>query len=108
MFNAEIPNASGDTWRSVYLICRRCGDVVHPIHWSSRELRIVARSSMTAEILAATEVTSIGLYVSEVSGEFLSASGIELATILRSLMALETSVHEPEDRLTRIDLTAIR
>lgn len=47
--------------RSGYFIFRRSADSVHPIYWSGRELRRVARRNLAAEILTSTEATSMGL-----------------------------------------------
>ncbi len=42
-------------------------DVAHPIYWSSRKLRRVARSTSTAEILAAADAVDMALYLAAVT-----------------------------------------
>lgn len=94
--------------RSGHIIFRRQGQIVHPIQWSARKLRRVARSSATAEILSAAEAMSNGLYLREVMAEICTIPHVELTVDSTSLQSLSTSIKEPEERLNKVDLAAIR
>ncbi len=94
--------------REGHIIFRRCGNTVHPIQWSARYLRRVARSSATAEILAAAEAMSNGLYIKSIMLELKLPTLAELTVDSTSLLSLSTTVKEPEERLNKVDLAAIR
>jgi len=55
--------------RGGFILFRRHGDTVHPIYWSSRRLRRVARSSSTAEILSAADAVDKSYYISALAAE---------------------------------------
>lgn len=52
-----------------FVIVRRLGDLVHPIHWSARNLRRVARSISTAELLAVSDASNSLVYLKELLSE---------------------------------------
>lgn len=94
--------------RSGHIIFHRQGDIVHPIQWSARKLRRVARSSATAEILSAAKSMSNGLYLREIISELCATPHVELTVDSTALQSLSTSIKEPEERLKKVDLAAIR
>eukprot|EP00171_Calliarthron_tuberculosum_P023568 IDg23568t1 len=106
--DASMMHKNGDSARGAFMIFRRCGDIVHPIHWSSRKLRRVARSSSTAEILAAAEGADSALYIASLLKELLYSHNVVLASDSRSFFNLATTLREPEERRNKIDLAAIR
>lgn len=91
-----------------YVIYRRCGDTTHPIHWGAHKLRRVARSSATAEILAASEGTSAVLYLQSLLAEIQYAHDTVLVTDSKSVYNLVTSIREPTETLNKVDLSAMR
>lgn len=94
--------------RGGLMILRRAGDVVHPISWSARKLKRVARSSSTAELLAASDVVNVLAYIQLLLGELLYHHQAEMTFDSRALFNLSTSVHEPVEALNKVDLAAIR
>lgn len=101
--------SSGETKsRGGHLIFRRLGKIVHPIQWSARCLRRIARSSSTAETLAAADAMSNGLYLRSILLELCCAHLTELTVDSSSLASLSTSIKEPEEKLNKVDLAAIR
>eukprot|EP00171_Calliarthron_tuberculosum_P023073 IDg23073t1 len=96
-----------DSKRRVHLF-RRSDEVVHPIHWSSRRLRRVARSSSTAEILAASEAVDVGVYYRELLSELLYEHTLDLVTDSRSVFALVSTTKEPEEKRNKVDLACMR
>lgn len=94
--------------RGGFIIFRRLGNIVHPIPWSARRLRRVSRSSATAEILAAADAVSSGMYIQEVLVNMHCVAPTELTIDSDALLSLSTSVKEPEERYNKVDLAAIR
>lgn len=94
--------------RGGFLIFRRCGDVTHPIYWSARKLKRVARSSSTAELLAASDATNALAYYQILLAEVLYHHQAESDFDSRSLYDLTTTVHEPLEPLNKVDLASIR
>eukprot|EP00171_Calliarthron_tuberculosum_P001417 IDg1417t1 len=94
--------------RGGFIVFRRSGTIVHPIYWSARKLRRVARSSTTAEILAAADAVSMALYLQEVQAELTYRPGVELTVDSHSVFNLSTSTKQPEEALNKIDLAAMR
>ncbi len=94
--------------RGGYVIYRRCGDIVHPIHWSSRKLRRVARSSTTAEILATADAFDMGLYLKALLAELTYDHELHLNSDSRSVFNLSSTTKEPEERVNKLDLAAMR
>jgi len=116
--DASAPNKKETSGRGAFLIFRRCGDIVHPIHWNSRKLRRVARSSTTAEVLAAGDAVNLLCYMQllmeELTGktELSSTSEIqgtaELTVDSKSTFGLITTTKEPEEKLNKVDLAIMR
>lgn len=48
----------------------------------------------------------MGLYLMAVIAEVLQTPAVEFTTDSRSLVALATSIHEPEEHLNQVDLAA--
>eukprot|EP00171_Calliarthron_tuberculosum_P004551 IDg4551t1 len=94
--------------RGGFIIMRRLGDVTHAIQWSSRKLRRVARSSSTAELLAAAEAIDTAIYLQELLNELLYWHPMDFSTDSRSLFTLITTTKEPEERRNKIDIAAMR
>lgn len=69
MSDASMSPTSEGGRRGAYILYRRCGDVIHPIFWSARKLRRIARSSMTAELLAASDAFSTLRYLQKLHAE---------------------------------------
>lgn len=90
------------------IIFRRFGNIVHPIQWCARKLRRVACSSSTAEVLAAAKSMSDGLYIQTLISELNLDPRAELTIDSTSLLALSTSIKEPEERYNKVDLASIR
>lgn len=91
-----------------YIVFRRNGDIIHPIIWSARKLRRVARSSSTAELLAASNATSAAVYLQELLGEISYRPKVCVLVDSRALMNLATSIKEPVGATNKVDLAAIR
>ena len=114
--DAAMSNKNSTGARGGLLIFRRSGDVVHPIHWQSRKLRRVARSSSTAEIIAAADGTDFALHLQNLIAEFtgyLDAElpinpPFELRIDSRCLFNLITTIKQPEEAMNRADLAIIR
>ena len=105
--DANCPRNFHDA-REGFIIVRRCNDVVHPVYWTSRKLRRVARSSSTAELIGAADAVDKALYIAAVLREILYDHDVHLATDSRSLFSLATSIRDPEESLNKLDLAAIR
>lgn len=67
--DASMSPATEGGGRGGYIIFRRCGDTIHPVQWSARKLRRVARSSSTAELLSASDAASSIVYLQELMNE---------------------------------------
>ena len=102
MWSKKDPYARGG-----YVVYRRSGDVVHPIHWHSRKLKSVARSSSTAEILAAADAYDIGQYICNILEEVKYKHRLHLVSDSRSVYSLTSSTKEPEERINKVDLVAM-
>ncbi len=94
--------------RGAFVIFRSAGDVVHTIHWYSRELKRVPRSSSTAQILAPANALDMALDVRCLLRELAHDNDVKLATDSRSFFKLATTTKEPEEAQKTIDLAAIR
>lgn len=101
-------NTSTEAARGGFVIFRRAGDIIHPICWSARKLRRVARSSSTAELLAASDAANMLAYIQILLGELLYHHPAEITFDSRSLFDLATTVHEPLEPMNKVDLAAIR
>lgn len=97
-----------DSARGGYIIFGRCGDTVHPIAWNERKLRRVARSSSTAELLAASGTMSMLAYLQILKGELLYHHKAEITYDSRALFDLTTTIHEPLEPLNKVDLADMR
>eukprot|EP00171_Calliarthron_tuberculosum_P018277 IDg18277t1 len=94
--------------RGGFVIFRRNGDTTHPIYWSARKLRRVARSSSTAEILSAADTTDMLSYLQHLLAELTYTPKTELTSDSRSVFSLVTSTKQPTEALNRIDIAAMR
>ena len=90
--------------REGYIIFRRSGDAVHPLYWISRKLRRVARSSSTAEILAAADACDKAMYIRCLLHEIHYSHTITMSTDSRSTFNLVTKIKEPEESMNKVDL----
>ncbi len=71
------------------------------MYWTSRKLRRVARSTSTAEILAAADAVDMALYLADVTDELTYKHKVEFTTDSRSLFNLASTTKEPTERLTK-------
>lgn len=94
--------------RGAHIIIRRNGDVSHPIYWSARKLRRVARSSSTAELLSASDAASSLIYLQHLMEEFVYHHEATMVVDSRALLNLSTSIREPAEAANKIDLAFIR
>lgn len=94
--------------RGGYIVFRRFGDIVHPIFWNSRKLRRSARSSATAEILAAADAVDKSYYIAKLAEEVHCRQNVHLGTDSRCLFQLIATNKEPEESRNKIDLAAMR
>ena len=106
--DASMSSISEEGGRGAYLIYRRCNDIVHPLFWNARKLRRVARSSSTAELLAASDAASTLVYLQELIAEINYRPHAEMLVDSRALLNLATSIKEPTERANKLDLAAIR
>lgn len=106
--DAAMSKASEGGGRGAFVIVRRSGDVIHPIYWSARKLRRMARSSSTAELLAASDAANALVYLKELLSEITYRPDAALLVDSRSLMNLATSVREPIEPLNKVDLAFLR
>lgn len=106
--DTSMMQKNGDGAKGAFIIFRRCGDTVHPIHWRTRNLRHVVRSYSTAEIIAAAEAADSALLMAEILSELTYKHRVVLATDSQSLFNLATTTKEPEERCNKIDPTPIR
>ena len=94
--------------RGGYIIFPRNGDNNHPIFWSSRRLRRIARSSTTAEILSATDGLDKAHYLLALVSEMYMHSPLECETDSNSLYKIGLTNKEPEESSNQIDLACLR
>ncbi len=78
-----------------FIILRRSGDVVHPIYWSSLKLLRVARSSSTAEILAAADEADMAFYLAALVRELTYPHAMGFTKDSMSLFNLASTTKEP-------------
>lgn len=115
--DAAMPRKTDNGAKGGVLIVRRAGDVIHPIYWQSLKLRMVARSSTTAELIAAADGLEFALHlrhilieleISPTTVDLFVKAPLELTVDSRSLFSLVTSSKQPEEARNRADLAAIR
>lgn len=94
--------------RGAYIIMRRQNDTIHPIYWSARKLRRVARSSSTAELLAASDAVSTLTYMQQLLGEITYRPRSSMFVDSRALLNLATTIREPIEVANKLDLASIR
>lgn len=94
--------------REGYIIFRRSGDSTHPISWTSRRARRVARSTSTAELLAAADAVDKVTYLKHLLEELQSSQTTELVVDSRSIFSLCSTMKEPEEAKNKIILATIR
>lgn len=106
--DASMSSASEGGGRGACVVVRRSGDIIHPIFWSSRKLRRVARSSSTAELLAASDAVSRLIYLQALVAEISYHHTARLVVDSRALLNLATSIREPAEVVNKLDLAIIR
>ena len=106
--DASMSSTSEGGGRGAYLIYRRHNDTIHPLYWSARKLRRVARSSSTAELLAASDAASNLVYIQELLAEMCYRPHAEMLMDSRALLNLSTSIKEPTEAANKLDLAAMR
>lgn len=106
--DAAMSNKNDNDGRFGFIIFRRHGDFVHPIYWNARKLRRVARSSITAEILAAADDVCMILYLQKLLSEITYHHCAELVVDSRSTFKLASSTKEPAESFNKVDLATIR
>lgn len=94
--------------RQGILIFRRSGDIVHPIAWLSRLARRVARSTSTAELLAAADAVDRVTYLKHLLEESAGPQKTELVLDSRSAVCLCSTTKEPEEVKNKLLLASIR
>ena len=106
--DAAMANKMQEAPREGYIIVRRYRDTVHPIFWNSRKLRRVARSSGTAETLAASDAVDFGIYLQKLLDEICYHHPMQLTTDSRILFNNITSTKKPQEVRNTIDLASLR
>lgn len=106
--DASMSSASEGGGRGAYIIYRRTGEIVHPLFWNARKLRRVARSSSTAELLAASDAASNLVYLQELIAEISYRPLAEMLMDSRSLLNLSTSIKQPTEAANKLDLALLR
>lgn len=81
---------------------------MHAINWTSRQARRVARSTSTAELLAAADAVDKVTCLKHLPGDLTTDQPTELAIHSRSLFHLCTTMKEPEKARNKIILATIR
>lgn len=89
------------------IIFRRCGDNVHPLHWGAHKLCRVARSSATAECLAAAETADFLIYLQELLKEFYYTHSDTNGTNSKVAFELSTTIREPTEPLNEVGLATV-
>lgn len=90
-----------------HIIFRPSINVIHTMLWCTRLLRRLSRSSETGETLSAADTVSNGLDRHASLTNVLLTPETELTVDSTSLLALSTSVKEPEERYNKNDLAEI-
>lgn len=88
-------------------IFRRFSNIVHHIQSLARRLYRVSRISATAEIIAAANATSTGIYLKALITEIHEQAAIDLAIHSAALQSLSNSLKELEVRYNKVELAAI-
>ena len=81
-----------------------------PINWSSRKIKRVCRSTLTAETMALLEVSETCFWLSHIIKELLgdSLETTEIFTDNKSLYEAAHSTTALEEKRLRVDIAAIR
>lgn len=90
--------------RGAHIISHRLGDTTHPILWTARKLRRVARSRSTDESLAATDAVSAITYLKHLLSELKYDQKGHMIVNSRALANLATSIREQAQVKNKIDL----
>lgn len=94
--------------REGILIFRRSDDIIHPIGWTSRLARRVARSTSTAELLSAADAVDQITYLNTVLKEIDSTTPTELILDSKTTFHLCATASEPQEAKNKIILASIR
>ena len=83
---------------------------ISPLSWSSRKIKRVCRSTLTAETMALLEVSETCIWLSHIINELLhdSLETTEIFTDNKSLFEAAHSTTSVEEKRLRVDLAAIR
>lgn len=102
---AEFIGETND--RSGSVIFKRYENAVHSFQWTPCQLHRAARSSATAENLAAAETLSNGLYIRSILNEVNHDSSTGVTADSKSRQTHGTRIKEPGERYNRLVLAAI-
>lgn len=91
-----------------FIIFCRCGSIAHLLHWDARKLRRVARSSATAEILAADETVDVLLYLQALLNDFYYLHTAGLVTDLKVTFEFSTSIRKYSVPINKVALATIQ
>lgn len=101
-------STNGSNVREGIIILRRSGDCVHAISWVSRLARRVARSTSTAELLAASDAVDRLTYLNHILIELGIHQTTELIVDSKSTFHLCSTYTEPTEVKNKIILASIR
>ena len=94
--------------REGIIIFRRSGTIVHAISWMSRLARRVARSTSTAELLAAADAVDMVTHLKHVLEEFSGPQTTTLTVDSKCVFHLCSTLKEPEEEKNKVLLASIR
>lgn len=94
--------------REGIIIFRRSHSIVHAVGWMSRLARRVARSTSTAELLAAADAVDRLTYFKHLLGSIAGTQTTELVLDSRSTFHLCSTMKEPEEIKNKLLLASIR
>ena len=94
----------------VIFLCDRDQKCV-PISWASKRIKRVARSTLSAETLAAVDAVDAAFLIATIFGEILNLNlpmSIDLVTDCKSLLDAVNTTNLVSDRRLRVDIAALR
>ena len=105
----NLPDGKSQGGHIIFL--KDCEGNCSPISWSSRRLKRVARSTLSAETIAAVEAVDSAYMVSNMFAEIFSeptSREIEIYTDNKSLYDIVRTTNVPDDKRLRIDVASLR